>query len=480
MRNPQFFAKSESDEEEIALPEVKAPAAIAKATTVPATTAVVPVVSAASSHLQGGGSRKGFGTLLHSTVKLNAEKTPVLKPIKKATVDTKVERFDEYSNGGLDDDSGVSDGEYDDDSDQDGERCVAPAELEETSLLRERQRALALMQSVLGGGGGPASEVAVGEAENPTTSNDNGAVPAAVPNEVVDGANSSSSSGGGSGSMMSRNGWNSVVMVRFNPGKAPPKKVGEAPVALPEPTSSVSVGKVSTETAAEQQSTLVNGSTESGSKATEIVQLDKLKSIFYKELMQGGVWWDDSGSVATGEAVMRGTVDPLFLEAEKFGIDIRAASESKEESSMLFGFFDESEQVAAVHVESSSADKGEGEAATSHVQRHEEVSTADAQQASLTGAKRAISSMSVEEMLQTAKKFCRIKSVDEVTKEWNEGRDKLVLDYKRKFKDARKRNNGVVIAETVPITTVRNNNTKKITAHAKSKSRGGVKHSRKK
>lgn len=47
----------------------------------------------------------------------------------------------------------------------------------------------------------------------------------------------------------------------------------------------------------------------------------------------------------------------------------------------------------------------------------------------------------IEEILAAAKKFHRKKSIEEVEREWREGRDKLVLDYKRKRKDANRRKN---------------------------------------
>ena len=61
-----------------------------------------------------------------------------------------------------------------------------------------------------------------------------------------------------------------------------------------------------------------NSGASTGDKS--MTDLDKLKDIFQKD---GGVWFGDDGtlkeSVSKGHAVQ----DKMFLEAEKFGFDIR-------------------------------------------------------------------------------------------------------------------------------------------------------------
>jgi hypothetical protein len=129
-------------------------------------------------------------------------------------------------------------------------------------------------------------------------------------------------------------------------------------------------------------------------------------------MLQGGVWWDDSGSVATGEAVMRGVVDPLFLEAEKFGIDIRTTAQTTEsgsaDSGMLFGFFEEEPQQAPLVA--AEALNGDTHMVVSDKQVDVDSGHVSAEESivALSGAKRE-SVMSKEEMVAIAKKFCRIR-----------------------------------------------------------------------
>jgi len=74
------------------------------------------------------------------------------------------------------------------------------------------------------------------------------------------------------------------------------------------------------------------------------VDLNTFKNIFYKE---GGIWFGDDGTL--NDAVIKGNTgaDPLFKEAEKYGIDIRTSQndtkiddKSAVNNKMTFGFFD--------------------------------------------------------------------------------------------------------------------------------------------
>ena len=70
----------------------------------------------------------------------------------------------------------------------------------------------------------------------------------------------------------------------------------------------------------------------------------------YRFYLQGGVWWGDDGTLSGAVGKGSAALDPLFLEAEKHGIDIRTAQkmnggenmeveEVAEEKQMLFSFF---------------------------------------------------------------------------------------------------------------------------------------------
>jgi hypothetical protein len=125
------------------------------------------------------------------------------------------------------------------------------------------------MQAVLGGP--PPGDVVSNEGNNVTTDSNN-IIPVLIKSDVPD-------SSSGSGAMVSRNGWNSVVMMRFNPGKATPKKVQE--VVVEEVPNNIPMEVQNEVTPIDSISTAVDSGS---SKGTEVVQLDKLKSIFYKEV----------------------------------------------------------------------------------------------------------------------------------------------------------------------------------------------------
>jgi putative N-acetylmannosamine-6-phosphate epimerase len=111
-------------------------------------------------------------------------------------------------------------------------------------------------------------------------------------------------------------------------------------------------------------------------------------------------------------------VDPLFLEAEKFGMDIRATTQTGEtnaaDSGMLFGFFEEEEPQRASVTETEAVNEVEHSGAqvvaldSQIAARPVRVPVEDSIVA-LSGAKRELTSMSLQEMVATAKKFCRIR-----------------------------------------------------------------------
>lgn len=79
--------------------------------------------------------------------------------------------------------------------------------------------------------------------------------------------------------------------------------------------------------------------------------MDSLKQIFHRE---GGVWFGDDGTL--NEAVLKGSVDSLFLEAERMGIDIRKPEEADAgNATMKFGFFEDPPVAVAPTVAASPA-----------------------------------------------------------------------------------------------------------------------------
>ena len=85
-------------------------------------------------------------------------------------------------------------------------------------------------------------------------------------------------------------------------------------------------------------------------------------------LLQGGVWWNDSNNgggqaqlaenkkqmkISSMEGLYVGQVaqDPLFLEAEKLGLDIRDSKDGvKSDKTMLFSFFSSDDAGISMYV----------------------------------------------------------------------------------------------------------------------------------
>ncbi|CAE7536377.1 unnamed protein product, partial [Symbiodinium microadriaticum] len=90
--------------------------------------------------------------------------------------------------------------------------------------------------------------------------------------------------------------------------------------------------------------------------------LPKLKGIFHRE---GGLTWGEDGTLTSSAAIREGTndqdlaLDALYLEAEKFAIDVREDSAVKEAGGtgggMMFGFFENTEPVISPSAEEGGA-----------------------------------------------------------------------------------------------------------------------------
>eukprot|EP01041_Mallomonas_annulata_P015161 gene15161-32147_t len=153
--------------------------------------------------------------------------------------------------------------------------------------------------------------------------------------------------------------------------------------------------------------------------------------------------------------------DPLFLEAEKLGIDARPqrGDDKKKERSLLFSFFGEDppsvpSSTTATTGANGIVSQGSAIAAgkTDVVVTSTSTSTSsikvnkNSKVANKTDTE-GKSSMKVNDVnycglldvLSIAKLFCRTESVEVLTEAWRNGREKLAVDYKRKKKEARKR-----------------------------------------
>lgn len=204
-----------------------------------------------------------------------------------------------------------------------------------------------------------------------------------------------------------------------------------------------------------------------GLKPGENANMDELKNIFYKG---NGVGWSDtqtevaadSQATSSNMTVLGGdaATDALFREAELMGYDIRDtviktedASAPTGDSGFSFGFF-EPEPEAAVELS-----KSDGKSAAVPPSVTKPVGAAAASSGKESeGSRRVQNTMKVHhsaldkdgqplfykavpmpntlEILKRAKRFCRERPVEAIIEEWKEGREKMVLDYKKKRKDA--------------------------------------------
>ena len=131
------------------------------------------------------------------------------------------------------------------------------------------------------------------------------------------------------------------------------------------------------------------------------------------------MWWDDDNNLK-GDAVMRGAapLDPLFLEAEKLGFDIRnqkpvgretgvsmsATVSGADEKTMVFGFFDSNEGASSADAPQIEADVATPSPITDcgHLRQQQQ----QKQQKPPSILNRSIS---MEDIISQAKLFCRVR-----------------------------------------------------------------------
>jgi hypothetical protein len=189
--------------------------------------------------------------------------------------------------------------------------------------------------------------------------------------------------------------------------------------------------------------------------------VDQLKSIFHRE---GGVWWGDDGTMK--QAVRRGeaALDPMFLEAEKRGIELRphrapSAADADvsdgvsdkllsdgqgDGKSMVFSFFaaepiDHDVQLHVGNHKQHGGDncdqKGTNSSSVLHTNIAVDMVATQQQQQQKENTETVVLHWTLSELIQMAKSFSRSKSIEQVTEDWKVEREKLKIDYKRKMRD---------------------------------------------
>ena len=225
----------------------------------------------------------------------------------------------------------------------------------------------------------------------------------------------------------------------------------------------------------------VDGDHNSGSLVEEkpVADLDKLKDIFQKD---GGVWFGDDGtlkeSVGKGNAVQ----DKMFLEAEKFGFDIRGAAGGAREG-MTFDFDfgggggSSGGEPVKVSIEGEVKMPSSSSSArdTVSIPDHMDMEDKDPIEADPAPGDEGVEVkiMSIFDIVRSAKAFRRDADEDEeVVQDWKNTRDKLVVNYKRRKTDARKRSAKYGVPASSPAAPPS-------TDLDRRKSRGGKKHRKK-
>lgn len=200
--------------------------------------------------------------------------------------------------------------------------------------------------------------------------------------------------------------------------------------------------------------------------------VDQLKSIFHRE---GGVWWGDDGTMK--QAVRRGEValDPMFLEAERRGIELRPHRASStaadadvsagisdkslsgglgggDGKSMVFSFFASEPIDHDAHLNGSDHNQhggdnididrqGTNSSAVLHTKiandsiGRDDIQQHQYQQQHQVNAEPIVLHWTLSELIQMARSFSRSKSIEQVTEDWKVEREKLKIDYKRKMRD---------------------------------------------
>jgi hypothetical protein len=415
-----------------------------------------PVAPAAAALSAGSGVRKGFGTLL-----------PQLKVAKASTKESAVEfqrvmdDADSHFAGtkgsggvtGRDINDLIQENEFNEEDmleivrDEGQEDIHVPSataeELQEGELAGARNKALQLAMALLDTEGG-----------TPGADGDATGARAGVPKKE----------------RVYKSGWDSTTIGHFDPSNEASAALYLMDDAETEATIRAARARQEEKDAARREKDrergisndkdLRGGGNGAEAEASE-ADLAKLKNIFSKD--DGGVWFGNTGTDLKTEAIKGDAkADKIFMEAEKFGFDVRDGAAGGDKSGMTFGFFDDgaapgakesttlplsspslqaSEQPAETERPSSSStlpsDEAEKEGAP--IGEMHEVSLSPSGESAAPASTPKV--FSLLEVVHQAKRFRRSdqSSAEQLVREWQASRDKLSLDYRRRRKDTKRR-----------------------------------------
>ena len=190
----------------------------------------------------------------------------------------------------------------------------------------------------------------------------------------------------------------------------------------------------------------------------QYADLNQLKGIFAKD---GGIWFGDDGGLK--EQVIKGSSmeDRIFMEAEKFGLDIRSdkneGTPGASSTGMTFNFFDNdapqdtegatNSAGGAVLPKNGNTALSRAELAFKSVagsaafdQNVDELPTNDL----VKVAPEQAVVLDISDIIANAKRFCRSQPGATLIEQWKDSRDKLMLYYKRRRTDHKKRHGKAV------------------------------------
>lgn len=378
---------------------------------------------------KGGGKRLGFGTISENKERSTKESNDILKqPSENDTSRMFAPILEEKTSN--------TDNEYDNemdsvdndnvDSHEGDVSCVQPWELEDESLEKERLRQRSVMKMILSGN-------EIGENQSQKTDANPETETRMPPKKQWENINK----------------WSVKSNMRFDPTACKEnesilevegnryemsrdellQRDGRAPEGISD-SENQEKGKTADKSSY-------------GEKSSNFADIDQLKGIFKGP--------DD-------DVESKRDSDNLFKEAEKIGIDVRDAAST----SLSFNFFgDESTATTAANLvpsqpESDTSSAREMSAAERNSVDEENVSPKQKQSATL-------SLPSLAATFSLAYSFHREMSLADLNDYWRNSRDKLVVDYKRKSKEARKRKRVALSQVSKPTPSagfMRNNNNK--------------------
>lgn len=383
----------------------------------------------------GGGVRVGFGSLLKdvkSDGKFHKSTQLLLRPgteddeccVEKATSTSSRAQSRSALAAVLDLDDDDAEGVYGEEeeelaTDQNvDEPCMDSADLREEVLAAERSRASAVLAQMLGKGT-DASSTKIDTGASAQNSAGSVAVDAAPRDDKA----------------RLQSGWGVTAIARYDPTAEDESAfvmTEEERIAILTAKQDESTRRAAAEKARQAK----------GTGGGDYADTAAFKQMFHKE---SGVWFGDDGTLEQSVSKGSEALDRLFLEAEMQGIDLRSntATTAKADSNVMkFSFFDDPALPGDSTGSASFLDNPmDANRNTNPAPRTSnpppEVLPALTEKERFEQLWNAMPPpMTIEQVILSCRTFCRDKPEEELIKDWKATREKMLLSFKRRRKDA--------------------------------------------